>query len=49
MFSLTTRIIKKVLQVTRNEKKKHNRTFVLAKSKLNSTETLISQKNDRKQ
>ena len=43
VFSLTTGIIKKLLKVTRNKKKKHNKIVMLAKSKLNSTETLISQ------
>ena len=32
-FSLTTRIIKKLLQMTRNEKRKHNKIVMLAKSK----------------
>ena len=40
---MTTGLIEKVLQITRNKKKKHNKIFVLAKSKLNSIETLISQ------
>ena len=43
MFSLVTEIIKKLLQITRNKKKKRNKIVVLAKSKLNSIETLISQ------
>ena len=43
MFCLTTGIIKKVLQVTRNKKKKHNKILVIDKNKLNSIETLISQ------
>ena len=42
-FSLTTRIIKKLLKITRNKEKKHDKILVLAKSKLNSAETLISQ------
>ena len=33
VFSLTTRIIKKLLQMTRNEKRKHNKIVMLAKSK----------------
>ena len=41
-FSLTTGIIKKLLKITRNKKKKHNKIFILAKSKLNSIETLVS-------
>ena len=43
IFSLTTEIIKKLLKVTRKKKKKHNKTVMLAKSKLNSIETLMSQ------
>ena len=43
MFSLTTGIVKKLLNITRNKKKKHDKILVLAKSKLNSIETLISQ------
>ena len=42
VFSLTAKIIKKILKITRNKKKKHNK-IVLAKSKLNSIENLISQ------
>ena len=43
IFSLTTGIIKKLLSITRNKKKKHDKIFMLAKSKLNSIETLVSQ------
>ena len=43
MFSLTTGIIKKLLSTTRNKKKNHDKIFMLAKSKLNSIETLTSQ------
>ena len=43
IFSLTAGIIKKLLSITRNEKKKHNKILMLAKSKLNSIETLVSQ------
>ena len=43
IFSLTTRIVKKLLNITRNKKKKHDKIFILAKSKLSSIETLISQ------
>ena len=43
MLPLTTGVIKKLLQITRNKKKKHNKTGMLAKSKQNSIETLISQ------
>ena len=42
MFFLTTGIVKKLLNITRN-KKKHDKILMLAKSKLNSIETLISQ------
>ena len=43
IFSLTTRIIKKLLSITRNKKKKHDRIIMLAKSKLNTVETFVSQ------
>ena len=43
IFSLTIGIIKKLLSITRNKKKKHDKILMLAKSKLNSIETLISQ------
>ena len=43
IFSLTTGIVKKLLNITRNKKKKHDKILMLAKSKLNSNETLISQ------
>ena len=43
IFSLTTGIIKKLLSITRNKKKKHDKILMLAKSKLNSTETSVSQ------
>ena len=43
IFSLTTGIIKKLLKGTRKKTKKHNEIAMLAKSKLNSIETLISQ------
>ena len=43
IFSLTTGIIKKLLSIARNKKKKHDKLFMLAKSKLNSIETLVSQ------
>ena len=41
-FSLTAGIVKKLL-ITREKKKKHDKIVMLAKSKLNSIETLISQ------
>ena len=34
LFSLTTGIIKKLLNITRNKKKKHNNILTLAKRKL---------------
>ena len=43
IFSLTTGIAKKLLNITRKKKKKHDKILMLAKSKLNSVETLISQ------
>ena len=43
IFSLTTGIVKKLLSTTRNKNKKHDKILMLAKSKLNSIETLISQ------
>ena len=43
IFSLTTGISKKLLSITINKKKKHNKILMLAKSKLNSIETVISQ------
>ena len=43
IFSLTTGIVKKLLNITRNKKKKHDKILMLAKSKLNSIDTLISQ------
>ena len=41
--SLTTEIIKRLLSIARNRKKKHNEILMLAKSKLDSIKTLISQ------
>ena len=43
IFSLTTGIVKKLLNITRNKKKKHHKILMLAKSKLNRIETLKSQ------
>ena len=43
MFSVTTGIVKKLLNITRNKEKKHDKFLMLAKSKLSSIETLISQ------
>ena len=42
-FSLTTEIIKKLLSITRNKKKKHDNIIMLARNKLNSIKALVSQ------
>ena len=42
-FSLTTGIVKRLLNITRNKKKNHDKILMLAKNKLNSIETLIFQ------
>ena len=42
-FSIITGIIKKLLSTTRKKKKKHDKILMLAKSKFNSIETLMSQ------
>ena len=43
IFSLTTGIIKKLLNITINKKKKLDQILVLAESKFNSIENLMSQ------
>ena len=43
IFTVTTGVVKKLLNITRKKKKKHNKIITLAKSKLNIIETLISQ------
>ena len=43
IFTATTGVVKKLLNITRNEKKKDNKIIALARSKLNIIETLISQ------
>ena len=43
IITLTTGILKKLLNIARNKKKKHEKILMLAKTKLNSIETLISQ------
>ena len=43
IFSLTIGTNKKLLNMTINKKKKHDQLLMLAKSKFNSNETLISQ------
>ena len=42
-FSLCTGLVKKILKATRNKKKKHNKIVMLARSKLNSIESKISE------
>ena len=42
-FSMSTGIVKKLLKTTRNKKKKHNKIFMLARSKLNSIESKKSE------
>ena len=41
-FSITSGFVKKFLKTIRNKKKKHNKTVMLARSKLNSIEIKIS-------
>ena len=43
IFTVTTGVVKKILNITRKKKKKHNKIITLAKNKLNIIETLISQ------
>ena len=43
VFSLTAGIIKKLLSITRNKKKKYDSILMLANSKLNSIKILVSQ------
>ena len=42
MFTISTGINKSLLKVTKKRKKKHNKTIALAKSKLNTIDTLLS-------
>ena len=42
-FSITTGFAKKFLKTIRNKKKKHNKIVMLARSKLNSIESKISE------
>ena len=42
-FSLCTGLVKKLLKATRNKKKKHNKIVMLARSKLNSLESKLSE------
>ena len=43
IFFITTGRVKKLLDIIRNKKKKHDKILTLAKCKRNSFETLISQ------
>ena len=43
IFTVMTGVVKKILNITRKKKKKHNKIITLAKNKLNIVETLISQ------
>ena len=42
IFTVTTGVVKKLLNITRKKKKKHNKIIILARNKLNIIETLIS-------
>ena len=42
-FSSSTGLVQKLLKTTRNKKKKHNKVVMLARSKLNSIESKISE------
>ena len=42
-FSVTTGFVKKLLKTTKDKKKKHNKIVMLARSKLNSIESKISE------
>ena len=43
IFTVTTGVVKTLLNITRKEKKKHNKIIALARSELNIIENLISQ------
>ena len=43
VFLFCTGLVKKLLKATRNKKKKHNKIVMLARSKLNSIESKISE------
>ena len=43
IFTVTTGVVKTLLNITRKKKKKHNKIIALARSKLNIIENLISQ------
>ena len=42
IFTVTTGVVKKLLNIIRKKKKKHNKIITLARNKLNIIETLIS-------
>ena len=42
IFTVTTGVVKKLLNITKKKKKKHNKIIALVRSKLNIIETLIS-------
>ena len=42
MFTVTTGVVKKILNITRKKKKKDNKIIALARSKINIIETLIT-------
>ena len=43
IFTVTTGVVKKILNITRKKKKKHDKIITIARNKLNIIETLISQ------
>ena len=43
IFTVTTGVVKKILNIKRKMKKKHNKIITLARNKLNIIETLLSQ------
>ena len=42
IFTVTTGVVKKILNITRKKKKKHNKIITIARNKLNIIETLTS-------
>ena len=42
IFTVTTGVVKKILNITRKKKKKHNKIIKLAKNKLNMIETSVN-------
>ena len=43
IFTITTGVVKTLFNITRKNKKKHNKIIALARSKLNIIENLVSQ------